>query len=60
MGVGGQPHVPAASTPGKDSVPIIQKAGLAPGPVSTDGKSRPHREHTDFSVKKSIANGDIA
>ena len=31
-------------TPGKDSVPILQEAGWAPGPVWTDGKSRPHRD----------------
>ena len=31
-------------TPGKDSVPILQEAGWAPGPVWTGGKSRPHRE----------------
>ena len=43
MGVGGQPHAPAASTPGKDRVPIVQKAGWAPGSVWTGGKSRPHR-----------------
>jgi len=41
-GVGVQPHVQAASTPGKDPVPIVQVAGWAPGPVWTDGKSRPH------------------
>jgi len=35
MGVGGQPHAPAASTPGKDPVPIAQEAGWAPGPVWT-------------------------
>ena len=29
-------------TPGKDPVPILQEAGWAPGPVWTDGKSRPH------------------
>ena len=29
--------------PGKDMVPILQKAELAPGPVQTDGKSRPQR-----------------
>ena len=29
-------------TPGKDSVPILQEAGWAPGPVWTGGKSRPH------------------
>ena len=28
---GGQPHAPAASTPGKDPVPIVQEAGWAPG-----------------------------
>jgi len=45
MGVGGgQPHAQAASTPGKDPVSIVQKVGLAPGPVRTGGKSRPHRD----------------
>jgi len=32
MGVGGH-HAPAAFTPGKDPVPIVQEAGWAPGPV---------------------------
>ena len=31
-------------TPGKDPVPILQKAGWAPGPVWTGRKSRPHRD----------------
>ena len=31
-------------TPGKDLVPILQKAGWAPGSVWTGGKSRPHRD----------------
>jgi len=31
-------------TPGKDSVPILQEAGWAPGPVWTGVKSRPHRD----------------
>ena len=31
-------------THGKDSVPILQEAGWAPGPVWTGGKSRPHRD----------------
>ena len=31
-------------TAGKDLVPIVQEAGLAPGPVWTGGKSRPHRD----------------
>jgi len=30
-------------TSGKDTVPILQVAGWAPGPVWTGGKSRPHR-----------------
>ena len=33
MGVGSQRHAPAAFTPGKDPVPIVQEAGLAPGPA---------------------------
>jgi hypothetical protein len=44
MGVGGQPHASAASTPGKDPVHIVQEAGWAPGTVWTGGKSRPHRD----------------
>jgi len=44
MGWGGQPHAPADCSPGKDPVPIVQKAGWAPGPVWTGGKSRPHRD----------------
>ena len=31
-------------TPGKDTVPILQEVGWAPGPVWTGGKSRPHRD----------------
>jgi len=31
-------------TPGKDTVPILQQAGWAPGPVWTGGKSRPRRD----------------
>ena len=31
-------------TPRKDSVPTVQGAGLAPWPVWTGGKSRPHRD----------------
>ena len=33
MGVGGQGHAPAAFTPGKDPVPILQEAGWASEPV---------------------------
>ena len=33
-----------SSASGKDPVPIVQEAGWAPGPVWTDGKSRPHRD----------------
>jgi len=31
-------------TPGKDTLPILQEAGRAPGPVWTCGKSRPPRD----------------
>jgi hypothetical protein len=44
MGVGGHPHAPAASTAGKDPIPIVQEARWAPEPVWTGGKSRPHRD----------------
>jgi len=44
MGVGGKPHAPAASTPAKDPVPILQEAVWAPGPVWTGEKSHPHRD----------------
>ena len=37
----GQQHAPAALYPGKDTVPIAQEAGWAPGPVWTGGKSSP-------------------
>ena len=43
-GVGGQQYAPAASTPGKDTVPILQEAEWASGPVWTDGKFRSHRD----------------
>jgi hypothetical protein len=33
MEVGGQHHVPAAFTPGKDPVAIVQEAGWASEPV---------------------------
>jgi len=39
MGVGGQRQAPAAFTPGKDPVPIIQEAGWAPGPVWTGAEN---------------------
>jgi len=38
-GVGGQRHVPAAVTPGKDSIPLVQEAGWAPGPVWTGAEN---------------------
>ena len=37
--VRGQRHAPAALYPGKDPVPIVQEAGLAPGPVWTGAES---------------------
>jgi len=43
-------------TPGKDQVPILQEAGWAPGPVWTDGKSRPHRGSIpDRPARSSVA-----
>jgi len=39
MGVGGQRHAPAAFTSGKDPEPIVQVAGLAPGPVCTGAEN---------------------
>jgi hypothetical protein len=39
MGVGSQPHAPAAFTPGKDTLPNVQDAGWAPGPVWTGAES---------------------
>ena len=63
MGVGGQRHAPAAFTPGKDLVPIVQEAGWAPGPVwkgaenlaphqdSIPGPSSPYRSrYTDYAL----------
>jgi len=39
MGGGGQPHTPAACTPGKDPVLIVQEAEWAPGPVWTGAEN---------------------
>jgi hypothetical protein len=39
MGVGGQRHAPAAFTPGKYPVPIVQEAGLVPRPVWTGAEN---------------------
>ena len=39
MGVRGQRHAPAAFTPGKDPVPIVQEAGWAPGSVWIGAKN---------------------
>jgi len=42
--------------PEKDPVPILQEAGWVPGPVWTDGKSRPHRNSiTDRPARSSVA-----
>ena len=37
--MGGQPHDPTASTPGKDPFPTVQEVGLAPGPVWTEAEN---------------------
>ena len=39
MVVGGQHHAPAALSPEKDPVPIVQEAGWAPGPVWTGAEN---------------------
>ena len=39
--------------PGKDSVPIVQEAGWAPGLVWMGGKSRPHRDSIPDSPARS-------
>jgi hypothetical protein len=39
MGVGGQRHAPAAFTPWKDPVPIVQEAGWAPRPIWTGAEN---------------------
>jgi hypothetical protein len=39
MGVVGQRHAPAAFTPVKDLVAIVQEAGWAPGPVRIDAET---------------------
>jgi hypothetical protein len=44
-GVGGERHAPAAFTPGKDPVPIVQEADRAPGPVWAGAENlAPHRD----------------
>ena len=55
-GLGDQPHAPAASSPRKDPVPIVQEPGWAPGPVWKGGKSRPHRDSIpDCPARSSVA-----
>jgi len=51
MGVGGQPHTPAASTPGKDSVPILQEGGWAPGP---SGQCKCNKKLPKWNVDEGI------
>ena len=52
MGVRDQPHAPAAPTPEKDPVPIVQETGWATGPVWTGGKSLPRRDSiSDLPVR---------
>ena len=44
-GLRGQRHAPAALYPREDSVPIVQEAGWAPGPVWTGAENlAPHRD----------------
>ena len=39
MGVGGERQAPATLPPGKDPVPIVQEAGLTPGPARTGAEN---------------------
>jgi hypothetical protein len=39
MGMGGQHRTPAAFTPAKDPLPIVQEAGWVPGPVWTGAEN---------------------
>jgi hypothetical protein len=43
-GGGGQHHAPAAFTPGKDPVPIVQETGRAPEPVWIGAENSHHRD----------------
>jgi len=42
-------------TPGKDPVPILQKAGWASGPVWTGGKSRPYEDSIPDRPARSLS-----
>ena len=50
MWLAGQFHAPAALSPGKSAVPILQEAGWTPGPVS------PYRDLISGLLKFSIQN----
>jgi len=49
MGVGGQPHAPFASTPGKDLVPIVLNGREYLKNLDVDGRIR-----RKFCIKKSV------
>jgi len=50
--VRGQRHAPAASTPGKDPVRIVQEAGWASEPVWTGEENlAPHRDSIPGSIR---------
>ena len=53
----GQPHAPAAFTPGKDPAPIVQGGWLGPrAGLGICGKSRPHRDSIpDRPARSSVA-----
>ena len=69
MGVGGQRHAPAAFTPGKDPVPLVQEAGWAPGPVwivaenlaptGIRSPDRPASRYTDWAIPAPNNHSDI-
>jgi len=55
MGVAGQPHAPAASTPGKEPVPIVQEAGWAENLIPIGIRSRTFQpvvsRYTDWATR---------
>ena len=54
-GVGGPTPRPGLFTPGKDPVPIVQKAGWAPGPVWTGAENLAHPPGFDPRTVRPVA-----
>jgi len=67
MGVVGQPYAPAASTPGKDPVPILQEAGGPQGrsertenfvPARDSNPDRPARSQSLYQLSYPVRQTD--